>query len=157
MNLDRLWQLSYNSPTIDILRNSKYGIPMIQAVHLVGLTMLLGVTVILNLRLLGIGMRRFSLPSLSAELWRWAKVGLLAMIVSGFFVFLPDPARYAANRSFQIKMIVLIAAIVYQFTVFKRAVQHEPAENKHSAWIAVCSLILWFGVGWAGRGIAFLG
>jgi hypothetical protein len=102
-------------------------------------------------------MRRFSLPSLSAELWLWAKVGLLAMIVSGFFVFLPDPARYAANRSFQIKMVTLIAAIVYQFTVFKRAVHHEPAENKHSAWIAVCSLILWFGVGWAGRGIAFLG
>src|SRR5215469_10071983 len=115
MNLDRLWQLSYNSPTIDVLRNSKYGIPMIQAVHLVGLTMLLGVTVILNLRLLGIGMRRFSLPSLGAELWRWAKVGLLAMMVSGFFVFLLDHARYAANRSFKIKMVILIAEIIYQF------------------------------------------
>jgi hypothetical protein len=155
--LQHLWQLSYQSKTIDILRNSKYAIPLIQSVHLLGLTILLGVTVILNLRLLGIGMTSFRLPALSAQLWNWARRGLFTMIVSGFFVFLPDPARYAANRSFQIKMLILIAAIIYQFTIFKRAVRHDPSENKHSALIAIFSLALWFGVGWAGRGIAFLG
>src|SRR5215471_15532135 len=136
--LHHLWQLSYESKTIDILRNSKYAIPLIQSVHLLGLT-------------------SFRLPSLSAQLWNWARGGLFTMIISGFFVFLPDPARYAANRSFQIKMLILIAAITYQFTIFKRAVRHDPSENKHSALIAVFSLALWFGVGWAGRGIAFLG
>lgn len=159
MSLDHLWQLSYDSKTIDILRNWKYAIPLLQSVHLLGLTILLGVTLILNIRLLGIGMKSFSLFSLSSQLWRWAKIGLFTMIVSGFFVFLPDPARYAANRSFQVKMILLLMAIIYQFTIFRRTVRSETSRNRsrHNTVISLLSLVLWFGVGWAGRGIAFLG
>lgn len=159
MSLEHLWQLSYDSKTIDILRNSKYGIPLIQSVHLLGLTILLGVTVILNLRLLGIGLKSFSPGLLSENLWRWSKIGLVTMIVSGFVVFLPDPARYAANRSFQVKMILLITAITYQFTFFRRTVRSAAAGNNsgRNAVIALLSLALWFAVGWAGRAIAFLG
>jgi hypothetical protein len=159
MSLNQLWQLSYDSKTIDILRNWKYGIPLIQSIHLLGLTILLGTTLILNMRLLGIGMKSFPLLSLSSQLWGWAKIGLFTMIVSGFFVFLPDPARYAANRSFQVKMIILVVAIIYQFTVFRRTVRSEAPQNSsgRNTAIALISLALWFGVGWAGRGIAFLG
>ena len=56
MNLTRLWQMSYDSPTIDILRNSKHAIPIIQGFHLLGITLLLGSVVILNFRLIGIGL-----------------------------------------------------------------------------------------------------
>jgi cation transport ATPase len=157
--LDHLWRLSYDSKTIDILRNSKYGIPLIQSVHLLALTVLLGVTLVLNLRLLGFGMPEFHLTSLAKDLWRWATFALMTMVVSGFFVFLPDPARYAANRSFQVKMLVLMAAIVFQFTVFRKTVrsQAEPARSRRNIVVSCLSLSLWFGVGWAGRGIAFLG
>jgi len=157
--LDHLWRLSYDSKTIDILRNSKYGIPLIQSVHLLALTVLLGVTLVLNLRLLGLGMPEFRLTSLARDLWRWATFALMTMVVSGFFVFLPDPARYAANRSFQVKMLILMAAIVFQFTVFRKTVrsQAEPGRSPHNIVVSCLSLGLWFGVGWAGRGIAFLG
>ena len=157
--LQHLWQLSYDSKTIDILRNSKYGIPLIQSVHLLALTVLLGVTLLLNLRLLGFVMAEFRLTSLAKDLWRWATLALFTMIVSGFFVFLPDPARYAANRSFQVKMLILMAAIAFQFTVFRKTVrsQVEPGRSLRNIVVSCLSLSLWFGVGWAGRGIAFLG
>jgi cation transport ATPase len=157
--LQHLWQLSYDSKTIDILRNSKYGIPLIQSVHLLALTVLLGVILMLNLRLLGFVMKEFRLTSLANDLWRWATLALLTMIVSGFFVFLPDPARYAANRSFQVKMLILIAAVVFQFTVFRKTVrsQAEPGRSVRNIAVSCLSLGLWFGVGCAGRGIAFLG
>ena len=100
MPLDSLWKLSYDSQTIDILRNSKYAIPLIQSVHLFGITLLLASTVIFNLRLLNLGLRDLPLPVLAATVWRWAKIGLAIAVTSGAFVFLPDPARYAANTAF---------------------------------------------------------
>lgn len=150
--------MSYDSPTIDIIRNCKYAIPLIQSLHLLGITLLLGCTVMLNFRLLGIGMRELTMPVLAKQLWRWAIGGLVLTMLSGFFVFLPDPARYAANSAFRFKMALLSAAIVFQFTVFRRVIRSDPAAS--TRWrdvvVSLLSLTMWFCVGWAGRAIAFI-
>jgi hypothetical protein len=159
MSLQRLWQMSYNSPAIDVLRNSHYAIPLIQSLHLFGITLLLGSVVILNLRLLGIGLRGIRLEVIARQVWSWGTVGLILAAVSGFFVFLPDPARYAANKSFVTKMIILPTAILFQYTIYRRAVRADAAgqSTKRRLVLPVLSLSLWFAVGWAGRAIAFLG
>lgn len=159
MSLQYLWQMSYDSHTIDILRNSKYAIPIIQSFHLFGITLLLGSMVILNLRLLGIGFRQLPMAALSRQIWPWAIGGLLLAIASGFLVFVPDPARYAANYAFRTKMVALCVAVAFQFLIYRKVVRSGTAESRSSRNIAVacCSLVLWFLVGWAGRAIAFLG
>ena len=159
MSLDRLWQLSYESKLIDVLRNAKYAIPLIQSVHLIGITLLLGTAVILNFRLLGAGWKQLPVTVLAKNLWRWAVGGLLLTICSGILVFVPDPARYAANYAFRTKMVLLCVAVLFQFTVFRRTIRAEPspAQTPRGVVVACVSLILWFGVGWAGRAIAFLG
>jgi hypothetical protein len=159
MNLTRLWQMSYDSPTVDILRNSKHAIPIIQGVHLLGIALLLGSVVILNFRLIGIGLSGIKLEVVAKQVWSWGTAGLIMAIVSGFFVFLPDPARYAANTSFVTKMSLLLASILFQYTIYRRIVRAEVAshaERRH-VLLGIVSLFLWFGVGWAGRAIAFLG
>jgi len=159
MSLQHLWQMSYDSHTIDILRNSKYAIPVIQSFHLFGITLLLGSIVILNLRLLGIGFRQLPMAALSRQIWPWAIGGLLLAIASGFLVFVPDPARYAANYAFRTKMVALCVAVAFQFLIYRKVVRSGTAESRSIRNIAVacCSLVLWFLVGWAGRAIAFLG
>jgi len=159
MSLQHLWQMSYDSHTIDILRNSKYAIPVIQSFHLFGITLLLGSMVILNLRLLGIGFRQLPMAALSRQIWPWAIGGLLLAIASGFLVFVPDPARYAANYAFRTKMVALCVAVAFQFLIYRKVVRSGTAESRSIRNIAVacCSLVLWFLVGWAGRAIAFLG
>lgn len=159
MSLDQLWALSYNSKAIDVLRNSKYAIPLIQSVHLLGITMILGSLVILCLRLLGLGLRGFSMQTLVAQLWRWGMWGIGIAITSGFFVFLPDPTRYAANTAFRVKMLLLITAILYQSLIFRRVVHAPSAEtpSRGNTLAACVALTLWFLVGWAGRAIGFLG
>jgi hypothetical protein len=151
--------MSYDSPTIDVLRNSKYAIPVIQSFHLFGITLLLGGMVILNLRLLGMGFTQLPMAMLGKQVWRWALAGLALAIVSGFLVFLPDPARYAANYAFRTKMSVLCLAVLFQFSLFRRAIRSDTAESRtrSTSVVAVLSLTLWFLVGWAGRAIAFLG
>lgn len=159
MSLDRLWQLSYDSKTIDIIRDSHYAIPVIQTFHLLGITLVLSAMVILNFRMLGIALREIPLSKISQYAWRWGTRGLLLAIFSGVLVFIPDPARYAANHSFLVKMSVLTIAILFQYTLHRRVVRADvsaAASRRH--WIVpIVSLCLWFGVGWAGRAIAFLG
>lgn len=151
--------MSYDSPTIDILRNSKYAIPIIQSFHLFGITLLLGSMVILNLRLLGLGLRQFSMALLAKQMWRFAVGGMLLAMASGILVFVPDPARYAANNAFRVKMVVLCVAALFQFLVYRKVIRSEGAEVRSpgNTLAACCSLALWFLVGWSGRAIAFLG
>jgi hypothetical protein len=108
--------------------------------------------------LLRFGFRQLELPSISTQLWRVAIGGLLLSIATGTLVFIPDPARYAANTAFKTKLVILIFAILFHFTVFRKVVQAKtlPAPRQ-AVWIAAVSLTLWFSVGWAGRAIAFLG
>jgi hypothetical protein len=158
MSLQHLWELSYDSKTIDILRNAKYAIPLIQTLHLFGLTLVLGTTVVFNMRLLGFGMRKMMMPVLNKQLWRVAIGGLLLSIVTGVLVFIPDPARYAANTAFKTKLALLFLAILFHFTIFRRVVRSDaPQLGARNFIVSAVSLTLWFSVGWAGRAIAFLG
>jgi hypothetical protein len=75
MSLQDLWRMSYDSHTIDILRNSKYAIPVIQSFHLFGITLLLGSMVILNLRLSGRFADTMALLSRSAPGYWWPVAG----------------------------------------------------------------------------------
>lgn len=159
MSFQHLWQMSYDSKTIDIIRNSKHAIPIIQSFHLFGITLVLSAMVILNFRMLGIGFQEIRLDVLAKPVWKWGTAGLLLAMASGFFVFLPDPARYAANKSFLTKMSILMIAILFQYTVYRRVLRAEssaPTPRRH-VLVPLLSLLLWFSVGWAGRAIAFLG
>src|SRR2546425_1280386 len=114
-SFENLWRMSYDSPTVDILRNSKYAIPVIQSFHLFGITLLLGGMVIMNLRLMGVGFGQLSMVMLAKQVWRWAIGGLLLAVATGILVFVPDPARYAANYAFRVKMVALCVAVIFQF------------------------------------------
>jgi hypothetical protein len=111
----------------------------------------------LNLRLLGIGMRQLPLSAVARQLFPWTFGALLLNIVSGILVFLPDPVRYVNSGPFQLKMALLSIAVLYHFTIFRRVTRAEPPARgpMKKAIIAFFSLTLWFSVGWAGRAIAF--
>jgi len=155
--LEKLFQWCYSSPLLGILRDSSYAIPIVQSFHLLGLTILLGTTLMLNLRLLGIGMLQLPLSTVARQLWPWAFGALLLMISSGILVFIPDPVRYVNNGPFQLKMALLLIAILYHFTIFSKVTRMEPPRPGplRNTIVAFFSLTLWFSVGWAGRAIAF--
>ena len=69
--------MSYDSKLIDVMRNSKHAIPIIQSFHLFGIVLLLSAVVILNFLLLGIGMRVIRVEVLAKEVWKWGTAGML--------------------------------------------------------------------------------
>jgi hypothetical protein len=125
--------------------------------HLVGLTLLLGGTLIIGVRLLDFGMRPQPVAALARDLAPWRMAGLLLSLVSGALIFTGGAASYFLNASFRWKMTLLAAALVFNFTAFRVVAYAD--EGRFNPWlrrmVGGVMILLWFGVGVAGRAIAF--
>src|SRR5262245_18668604 len=121
--------------------------PVIQSIHIIGLTILVGTITLVDLRLLGISMRRHEIPNLAAALASWTSVGLLTVIVTGPLLFGADIGRYLKNPAFILKMALLAAALAGHFTLHRSAIRQNAASvRSRQKAIAVLSLILWSAV-----------
>jgi len=140
------------------IRDSTWMFAVVEILHLLGLTVLLGSVVVFHLRLLGSGMRRQSAPALARDLWPWQAGGLAVMIVTGLPMFFSEAMKCYASPPFAIKMALLVLAAFSHLLVFHRVWRLRddarlPVWTKPAAGL---SLLLWFGVGLAGRAIGFL-
>jgi hypothetical protein len=153
-------------PVADLLGGSAFGqwigqsterIAWLFVMHLTGMTLLLGGTVVVSLRLLDIGLRSQPLQQLARDVAPWRTAGLVLSLVSGALIFTGGAASYYEGAWFRLKMTLLCAAIIFNFTLFRRVTQ--AAEARFSPWLnrvtGGLALLLWFGVGMAGRAIAF--
>ena len=125
--------------------------------HLSGLTLLLGTTLLLNLRLLGLIFRKQAVAELRRELVWWNLTGLGLMLISGALIFMGGESSYFNGEWFRAKMEILLIALFFHFTAF-RAMTKAPADRFAPLWnrlTGVASLLLWFGVAVAGRTIAY--
>jgi len=129
--------------------------PVIQSVHIIGLTMLVGTICLIDLRLLGVGVRGQAVSNLAAALAPWTSGGLMTVLATGPLLFGADLTRYVNNPAFVLKMGFLGAALAAHFTLHRSAVRDEaPLKPARQKFVAVLSLILWSSVVLAGRAIA---
>jgi len=142
---------------IVFIRDSQFGMPIVQSVHLVGITVLLATMLVLNLRLAGLVMIESPLAWLARQLAPWTIAAGTVVILSGLLIFVATPAKYLASNPFRFKMAALGLAMLCQFGVLRRFFLVEPSRSrKTNMLVAGLSLTLWFSVGWAGRAIAFV-
>ena len=142
---------------IVFIRDSRYGMPAVQSVHLAGITVFLATIVMLDVRLAGVGLKHESLLRLERQLMPWAIGALSLAVLSGALIFLGTPAKYAHSHPFQVKMAMLGLAIAFHVGVFRRFVARDDnSRGRGRVVVAALSLTLWFLVGWAGRAIAFV-
>jgi Family of unknown function (DUF6644) len=135
-----------------VISNSKWDFAVLETFHIVGATVLLGSIVILNLRILGLGVRQPAWK-LAREVGPWGLGGLALMIASGVPMFMSAALTYASSIPFATKMCLLLCAIALQFGIHKSSKMYEgTVPGKLLAGVA---LLCWFGVAYSGRGIAF--
>src|SRR5262249_18119506 len=137
-----------------IVSDSRWLFPAIEAVHIVALALLFGAILMLNLRLLGITMTHKSIAQLARELAPWVLCSLIIILTSGFMLFASEAMKAYASVPFQVKMLFLIAAIIFHYTAIKRvtSVDGSRIRSVRNKVVAVVSLALWLGVGIGGRG-----
>jgi hypothetical protein len=138
-----------------VINGPEWAFPVVQSFHFLGFALLIGTIAIVDLRLLGGGMRRQSPAQLAKDLNPWTLIGLVFMLTTGPIMFSADPRVYYYNPSFRLKITCLVVAILYQFTIHRWAVRPKVAPIIGKL-VAVVSLGLWISVLAAGRFIAFV-
>ncbi|MCL1634192.1 hypothetical protein M2650_06045 [Luteimonas sp. SX5] len=127
-------------------------------VHLLGLTLLLGSMLMLDLRLLGLG-RRLPLPEVSRLLTPFAGVGLALQAGSGFALFAADAVPLSGNGAFRIKLaaiaLALANAVLFRIRWSDSLVSWDVSPPLAGRIQAALSLALWLSVAAAGRLIAY--
>jgi hypothetical protein len=140
--------------TGQVIRDSRFLFPIIECLHLLALTVLLGSVLVLNLRLLAAGLRTQPMPLVARSLDPLTFWSLLAMLTTGWLLFCSEALKCFDSPPFLVKMVTLFLAIVFHWTVFRPTV-NSPSEAARPRRIATAmvSMILWFGVAVAGRAI----
>ena len=137
---------------------SAWGWPIMLSIHALGLAIILGVMIALNLRLLG-WYRSLPLTSLH-QLMGLAWIGIWLNIFSGLSVFLTRPAGYLSSTPFLLKMgfIALgIVILVHTRKVFVREAAGWGADATPVVrQLAMASLVFWVLAVIAGRLIAYV-
>src|SRR6516165_4808449 len=137
------------------MNNNEWAFPLVQSLHFMGFALSIGTIAIVDFRLLGLGMRRQDAAELAADLNRWTCAGIAVMLITGPLMFSTDAFAYHVNPSFQFKMVVLLIALLFHFTLHRRAVR--PDSSPVAAKVAgAMSLLLWTTVVFSGRFIAFI-
>ncbi len=135
--------------------------PVLEIIHFIGLSLLLGAMLIVDLRLAGY-LRQINIMA-THQLLPWATFGFLLNLVTGTLFFLGDPARYSINIGFQLKMgLVLIAGLNALWFIWKinpRVGSWDAHGDtpKDAKVVAVLSLVAWLGVLLLGRLIPYIG
>jgi hypothetical protein len=141
------------------IRTSPWAFAVIESVHLLALSAIGGAVLVVDLRLLGWGLRDQRVRDLAREAFPWLVGSLIVMLITGTGLFLSEATKCYYSTPFMVKMISLVLAIVFTFTVRYRVTRAEDGRISPVVYrlVALVSLALWFGVGAGGRWIGFSG
>jgi hypothetical protein len=143
------------------LHESLWAYPIVESVHVLTLCLFVGTAVMLDLRLLGVMMRRAPVSEVAERLLPWTAAGFAVMFVSGALLFYAIPVRTYLNIFFRIKVAMLILAglnaWVFHFTVYRSVAEWDldPVTPIGARVAGGLSLLLWAGIVVAGRMIAY--
>jgi hypothetical protein len=161
MSLLGFCQWLSETPGSVALHESLYIYPLVESVHVLTLCVFLGMAATLDLRLIGLTLRRVPVGEVADRLFPFMLVGFVIMTISGVALFYAIPVRSYQSVWFRIKVIMLILAGLnawrYHVTIHKSvAIWGQGAVTPKRARVAgMSSLTLWALVVILGRLMAY--
>ena len=147
MSLLTLFQWIETTSLSTAIREGALYYPILGAFHMIGIAWFGGMVLMGDLRAFGKGLRHESVPELLAEFRRWKWLGFLIMSISGGLLWWSEPVVCYKSASFRIKIVLLLMVGLNEFALRKAG---------HRMRLAACmSILLWVGLIFSGRGIAF--
>lgn len=154
--LDFCKWLQFSAPLV-AMRSSPWLFPIIATIHLMGLAMMGGAVLVVDLRLLGWGLRRQPVAQIARDAERWLLLSLLVSLPTGILLFMCFATKYYYLTFFWVKMASLLAVLVFTFSVRRRVTMADEM-RVNPVWsklVALVSLSLWTTVAIGGRWIGF--
>ena len=161
MDLAALFQWIEASRLATTIRESLLLFPLLESIHVIGLSLVFGTIAIIDLRLLGAASSKRPFKRMSSEIlkWTWGAFALTAL--TGSLMFLTNASVYYHNFYFRTKMLLLLLAAInmgsFELTLGRTAHRWDNARSAPPAGrvVAVLSLAIWISVIFAGRLIGF--
>ncbi len=150
---------SYNTSISEWIRASQWAVAVLEVFHLFGLIFLLGSVFMIGLRCFGIVMQRDPVEKVIRNMAPATLGGFGLMTVTGWLIFSSGATRYVDSRSFQVKMMFYAVAVLVQCAIYIIALRKKDEDRRlNPIWMVMggLAMALWFGVGIAGRAIAFI-
>jgi hypothetical protein len=146
----------FQSEFVDALNNSEWAFPLAECVHIGGFAIGVGSIALVDFRMLNLGLRHESAAGILRDTELWTVAALLFVIFSGFILFISQTSVYRVNPIFPIKMYVLLAALIYNFTIHRKVATMKNPPAALSRLVASISLLLWVAVVFGGIFTGFL-
>lgn len=143
-----------SDPALHPLIAHEWMYAVVECVHVVSIALSIGTIALVDLRLVGLGVRRQPAARLLHDTAVWTLTGIALGVASGLTIFTTDPLRYFHHPTFRLKMLCLAAAIAFNYTVHRR-VALSVAPGVFGPVAGSVSLLLWATVVYAGLFYAF--
>ena len=143
------------------VKESTWQFPVIETIHSLGLAVMLWPAALLDMRLLGIVMKKRPVSEVASQFLPWVWTGFVMMISTGVILFSSEAVKCYDSPFFRTKLVLLVLAganaLLFHTTVFRDVEEWD--KNPHTplrAKIAgACSLAIWIGVVAMGRALAY--
>ena len=122
----------------------------LSAIHLIGFMLVTGGALVANLRLLGVLLHQRAITEVTGAASRGIAVGLAISVATGLLMFSSRAVSVSANSTFQVKMVFLLAAAAFHFTLHRAVTQRADVTVPVLRATGALGLALWLGVALAG-------
>jgi hypothetical protein len=148
--------LQYSEPLV-AMRASPWLFPAIASVHLLGLAMLGGAVLVVDLRLLGLGLTDQSPAAIGRAAQPWLIGSICVMLPTGVLLFMCFATKYYYLGAFWLKVAALLIVLVFTFTTRRRLIAAVPEHgiSQQAKGVAALSITLWVTIALCGRLIGF--
>jgi hypothetical protein len=143
------------------IRESTYVFPIIEAIHVLGLAVSVGTIAIVDLRLIGVTMKKERVTDVIEQLQPMTLAGFAAMFISGILLFWSEAARLYPSWSYRVKFIFIfllgINALLFHSTIYQSVDKWNtdsvtPMRARMAGWIGIT---FWAVVIFCGRWTAY--
>jgi hypothetical protein len=143
------------------MRQSSWAFPAFDTVHTLGIVLVAGTIMLVDLRLLGLGLRSVPVAQLVARIVPSTLWGFGLMLVSGGLLFSSEAVKMYHSPAFRIKLVLLalagLNALIFHRTIYRDAPNWDPASAApaRARLAGLLSLVFWIAIIAAGRAIAY--
>src|SRR5712691_6456504 len=122
MNLLPFFQWCEATSLGTAIRETTWAFAVIESMHLLALCVIGGSILVVDLRLLGFGLRHQRINDLARDAQPWLNRSLAVMLITGIGLFLSEPTKCYYSTPFWFKMTSLALAILFTYSVHRKVV-----------------------------------
>jgi hypothetical protein len=149
------------TPLSHVIQTTKWVIPALQTIHILSVAVVFSSAVLVDLRLWRLLNRDVPLPEMASRFLPTIWPVLLVLVITGSLLIIGEPRRSLLNSTFYLKMALLAVAIVLtallQWSLSSSPNFWDKDRGRRMAGqlAATASILVWCGILFAGRWIAY--